>query len=318
MPSFESINYSLRPNKNVERKLIVECLLGLNSAFEFSKYVYIGLGSMWFVDFILMHRHLLIRDMISIEKESAGRASFNRPYSVVTVEPGETTKVLPTLPIDGKRTIVWLDYDQGLGSPVLQDTETVCKRVASGSVLLITMNANLSGLQNQRDEHDRRLTPEQVLRRFGHDLIPNPLSTTATTKGGYPIFLGQILFEYLRRTLRKSGRSETFSPIFNYSYRDGAQMITVGGMIANETDRALLEKGLSQLELEYVTKETRFEIDVPHLTFREKVALDQILPSSMAPTQVAVEDLGFALNEKQRDAYHRFYRFYPTFGELNL
>ena len=318
MPSFESINYTLRPNKNVERKLIIECLLGLNSAFDFSKYFYIGLGSMWFVDFILMHRHLLIQDMVSIEKDSAKRAEFNRPYDIVTVEEGDTTKVLPTLPMERKKSIVWLDYDQGLQSPVLQDTETVCKRVGTGSVLLVTMNANLLSLRGQKDEHNREISEEQVLRRFGHDLIPSPLASTVLTADGYPLFLGQILIEHIRRTLRRSGRAETFSPMFNYSYRDNARMITVGGMITNETDRVLLETGLARLALEYVTKERQFVISVPHLTFKEKLALDQILPSALAPTEGAVDALGFSLKEKQRDGYHRFYRFYPTFGELNL
>ncbi len=81
-PSFKTINYSIRPNKNVERKLIIEFLSALEQKFHISNYRYIGFGSMWFTDFILMHKALQINDMISIEesKSNEKRAEFNKPF----------------------------------------------------------------------------------------------------------------------------------------------------------------------------------------------------------------------------------------------
>lgn len=318
MSSFESINYMLRPNKNVERKLILESLQGLNSPFDFSKYVYIGLGSMWFVDFILAHKHLLISEMISIQDQDAQRARFNIPFSVVRVEEGETTKVLPDLELAGRRTIAWLDYDKGLTSPVLQDTYTICSQVSSGSILLVTLNSNASSLRNQKDEHGATLSEEQVLKRFGRDLIPTPLPVEATQTTGYPLFLAGILFEHIQRVIRKTGRSESFIPLFNYNYKDNSPMITIGGMIANQQDAEALKRRLSELRFEYVTREEQFVIDVPNLTFKEKLTLDRILPRLSVPTAVEVEELGFPLRQRQIDSYHKFYRFYPTFAELTI
>jgi hypothetical protein len=37
------------------------------------EYVYVGFGSVWFQDFILFHRHLGMRDMISIERDADAR-----------------------------------------------------------------------------------------------------------------------------------------------------------------------------------------------------------------------------------------------------
>ena len=318
MPSFESINYTLRPNKNVERKLILECLQGLTSAFDFSSYTYVGLGSMWFVDFILAHKQLLIREMISIEDEAPKRAKFNIPFSVVKVEEGETTKVLPELDLAGRRVIAWLDYDKGLTSPVLVDTNTICSKVSTGSVLLVTLNSNASSLRNQKDEHGTPLSEEQVLKRFGRNLIPTPLPIEATQTTGYPLFLGSILFEHIRRAIRKNGRSESFIPLFNYNYKDNSSMITVGGMIANEEDAEVLQRRLSELALDHITGEEQFVIDVPNLTFREKLTLDRILPRSTVPTVLEVQDLGFPLKQPQIDSYYKFYRFYPTFSEFSV
>jgi hypothetical protein len=316
--SFESVNYALRPNKNVERKLVLECLQALSTTFRFSEYTYIGLGSMWFVDFILAHKQLLVDAMISIENQYAQRAIFNKPFKVIRVEEGETKDVLPLLDIDQERVIVWLDYDKGLTSPVLLDTENICSRAATGSIILVTINANVGSLRNQKNERDEPITEEEYLRRFGRDLIPNPLSVEATQTTGYPTFLGGILFEHIRRVIRKAGRRETFVPIFNYRYKDTSLMITIGGMIANARDAHDLNRRLDELNLDYVSRETQFLIEVPVLTFKEKIALDSILPTATPPTITDVETLGFPLRQGQIDSYQRFYRYYPTFAELIL
>lgn len=318
MASFESINYTLRPNKNVERKLILEYLQALTSTFRFAEYTYIGLGSMWFVDFILAHKQLLVGNMISIEKDDAKRATFNTPFKVIKVEEGETKTVLPFLDLDQRRVIVWLDYDKGLTSPVLEDTNSVCTRAGTGSIVLVTLNANVSSLRGQKNEHGEDITEEQYLRRFGRDLIPDPLPPEAIETQGYPIFLARILFEHIHRVIRKAGRRETFVPLFNYRYKDGATMITIGGMIANERDAHDLNARVSELKVEYVTGETQFLIDVPILTFKEKIELDTILPSVSGLTIADVEALGFPLKQGQIDSYRKFYRYYPTFAELVL
>jgi hypothetical protein len=273
---------------------------------------------MWFVDFILAHKQLLIGNMISIEKDDAKRAAFNKPFTVVHVEEGETQTILPTLDLDQQRLIVWLDYDKGLTSPVLEDTNSVCSRAGTGSILLVTLNANVSSLRSQKNEHGEDISEEQYLRRFGRDLIPDPLPPEAIETQGYPIFLARILFEHIRRVIRKAGRREKFVPIFNYRYKDGATMITIGGMIANERDTRDLNARLSELNVEHVTGETQFPIDVPVLTFKEKITLDTILPSTETLTIRDVEALGFPLRQGQIDSYRKFYRYYPTFAELVL
>ena len=317
MASFESINYTLRPNKNVERKLILECLTGLSSVLDFSKYLYVGLGSMWFVDFILAHKQLLISEMISIERDAPKRAEFNIPFSVIRVEPGETTKVLPRLNLPGRLVIAWLDYDTGLlTSPVLQDTSTICSQVSEGSVVLITLNASSSSLRNQKDLHGNALSEEDVLRRFGRDLIPKPAPLEATQPNGFPKFLAEILFEHIHRVIRKAGRSEVFLPLFNFKYKDNAPMITIGGIIAGDKIVSAVVERISQLALDFVSGAQQLVIDVPHLTFKEKLALDRILPKAQVPSIADVEKLGFPLKQAQIDSYYKFYRYYPTFAEM--
>jgi hypothetical protein len=46
------------------------------------------------------------------------------------------------------------------------------------------------------------------------------------------------------------------------------------------------------------------------------MALDQLLPSAEPPTEVEVGSLGFTLKPQQVSDYHRFYKHYPTYGEI--
>src|SRR5262249_18751827 len=94
MPSFERVDYSIRTNKNIERKLVFDRLRTLDAALHFSTYRYMGLGSMWFVDFVLAHRALRINELWSLEESNADRAEFNKPYDCIRIIPGTTTTTL--------------------------------------------------------------------------------------------------------------------------------------------------------------------------------------------------------------------------------
>ena len=73
-PSFKNINYMFRPKKQIERKIFIELFQKIQHALDtnISEYQYIGLGSIYYYDFILFHKYLKIRDMISLDLVSRG------------------------------------------------------------------------------------------------------------------------------------------------------------------------------------------------------------------------------------------------------
>lgn len=78
MASFDSVNYSLRPSKSVQRGLVFEGLRAVSNSVDLRNAVYIGFGSIWFTDFVMAHKVLNIDDMVSIEANEIGfrRASL--------------------------------------------------------------------------------------------------------------------------------------------------------------------------------------------------------------------------------------------------
>ena len=308
--SFESINYSLRPNKNVERKLIVNSLHRLGSRFALKDYRYVGFGSMWFTDFSLFHRYLGISDMVTIEKivSRKGRVEFNKPYSCIHVRMGDASAVLGDL-VEAKRSLVWLDYDGGLASATTGDVEIAVGAMTSGSMIMISVNAMSDQLKVKDDDgnpiqpinHLIELTGRAGLASEAHRL----------TRNDFPPLVAEILHERIRSAaLGRPGFS--YVPIWNFLYADGADMITVGGMIVDEADGTLLaECELS--ELPFLTAGDPFEIRLPVLTDKEKRELDRLLPRD---TPIKASDLPFELRDTELEAYRKFYLEYPLYGEV--
>ena len=81
MASFDIVNYSLRPSKGIQRQIVFDGIRMLKSRLELSEMIYVGLGSIWFSDFVQAHKSLDIRRMVSIEADDTGycRARFNKP-----------------------------------------------------------------------------------------------------------------------------------------------------------------------------------------------------------------------------------------------
>lgn len=323
MESFEGFNYATRPNKNVERKMIFEGLAALSGVFPFSAYRYIGFGSMWFADFILAHRILGITRMTSIQElaDFAKRARFNKPYACITVEEGDAATVLPKLPIEQGPTLLWLDYEES-AARVLRELRELCARLASGSILLVTVNSskeqvppkNLEGA-NTAEKHAKEV---ELFRQTYGDLAPAEFPKDFFDKSRYPANIADTLIRHLTHATRVAGRDEHFEVLLNIAYKDGAPMITVGGMIANEVDRARLATARAGLPTPFAFMRSpgQIRIAVPPLTTREKLALDQLFPAEATPTEAAVAEIGFPLKQAQIDEYQRYYSRYPVYGEL--
>ena len=134
--SYRIIDYSLRPAKFAERKMLSEIFSRLKVFASLESYRYIGFGSIWFSDCILFHKALGVEDVISIEKEQAHKArfEFNKPYKGIRLMMGSAADVLPGLDW-AHRSIVWLDYDDPLNPGILDDVRTVATSVSVPSGL---------------------------------------------------------------------------------------------------------------------------------------------------------------------------------------
>lgn len=314
MPSFDAVNYAIRPNKNVERKLVFSSLRELDRRFDLSGHRYVGLGSVWFVDFLYAHKSLGIVDMVSIESDQIGhrRAEFNCPLSCIQVLLGETSAVLPDIDYEDKPSLLWLDYDSGIAGPVLQDIANILPKLLPGSIFIVTLSAKKDDLPSQNAD-GTDITTEQALREVAGDLVPHMLPPQRLRKSDYPRLVAEIVSnQFLSIALQTRGE-HTWVEMFNIEYADSTSMVTVGGFVSTAETKT---------DVEHVVANARWggkqpnPIALPPLTLKEKIALDRLMPSAEPPTQQQIHRLGFALRQEQIVAYHRHYRDYPVFGEV--
>ena len=131
-------------------------------------------------------------------------------------------------------------------------------------------------------------------------------------KSELPNITRNLLFEAFRRASVRRGVK--FQPIFNFQYKDGHTMISVGGMITTHSERKVLRGSTLDETIYYRpdAKQEPYTIRVPRLTRKERIHLDIGMPCddpNWAPQ-------GVVLQAEDIAAYREIYRFLPAFAEL--
>ncbi len=312
--SFEKLNYLLRPSKQVERKLLIEAMHYLTDAgYPIYRYTYVGFGSIYYADFMLFHKYLYLNKMMCVEHgKIPNRMRFNKPFKFIQLKMKPISAVIPRL---SRRTkyLVWLDYDGPLTIGMLSDIDGFSKMLAPGSALIVTVDAEPEHLLEDEDSLEHRTETETAKflnDTFGH-LVVEDITEAHLTKNDLPTLLSKILRSQMSTSLVARPDVE-FHQLFNFIYADGAQMITVGGIIDNPSAAERLERS-GVFDLDYVERgEDLVRITVPPLTIREKQWID----SNLAKNLSAKKKLD--IDDKLLANYMRFYKYYPTYYETLL
>ena len=314
------VNYTLRPAKNIERKMICETLRNLYIFGDIDEYQYVGFGSFFFADFSLFHKMLGIKNMKSIEgsRNKEKRCEFNKPFSCIDMLYGRSTKILPDIAWEYK-TVVWMDYIYQINSTVLADLTTMVSHIMPGSVMIITVNASPNDASpDNNTKDDLRGTKKRLIENIGAENVPNEIKDKDFAGWGAAEVFHRIITNHIDKTIKTrnaGGASEyniCFNQIFNFNYQDGAKMLTVGGVFLKDTQQELFnESGF--LKQKYIATTTEpYTIEAPILTSREIHYIDSKLPWKAIP-----EDLDF-LPKSFLDAYKEVYRYFPFFTESEL
>ena len=199
-PSFVKFDYTLRPSKQVERKLLIELVHRLGTemtGYDIKRYTYLGFGSVYYTDFVLFHKHLYIDRMICVESENIPkRMEFNRPYDFVDIHMAPFSDVLPLLDRE-RRYFMWLDYDTSISLQQMGDIRGAIRVLAPGSIILITVDgepripADLDAARLSKHEKMRE-TVSRLEDQFG-SLLPQPIRLADFTRRSFPKVLATII-----------------------------------------------------------------------------------------------------------------------------
>jgi hypothetical protein len=242
---------------------------------------------------------------------------FNKPFKFIKLKLGALSKHIPSIR-SAEKLFAWLDYDRALDLEMLQDIHGMSSRLSRSSLLVITTDArprlpkDLFDLEKISLEERELLTQETYMEWFGQYIAAPITRDTISSVHVAPLFY-EVILERIRQTLGRRGQGLRFIQLFNYVYKDGAPMFTIGGMIGTGDDEQALQKaGILNHRL-VRTGPDYLEISVPPLTVREKHWLDHRLDKSLTAAKLC-----FELDEDLLQNYRKFYKEYPTYLETLL
>lgn len=308
--SYRAIDYRIRPAKHAERLMMVEAFRRLRFG-SVESYQYVGLGSVYFSDFSLIHRALGISKMVSIEREEDDRQRFedNIPFGCVEMLWGDTSAQLPNVNL-GHRSIVWLDYDGRLDRDILGDVAEVCRRAVSGSVLAVTVQCRFD---KGGDGDGAGGAVEALVDALGEERVPFDLKPAGLFGAGTGRLFRQIIVQEMEDALAArnigvhAGQHMQYRQILNFRYEDGVKMMTVAFVLYDAGQQGILDMcGFDDLPF-YRGDEQTFDIAIPKLTTREIRRLEGQMPID-DPDNL---QLG-AIPKRDAGQYSSIYRYFPN------
>ncbi|TAU02186.1 hypothetical protein ELI53_22900 [Rhizobium ruizarguesonis] len=258
--------------------------------------------------------------MINIEAvDDVARFEWNKPFNHIQMLYGTTTARLPDIDWT-KHSIVWLDYDGQLTEDKLLDIEYLVRTAASGSMILLTLNVEKPSPQGMNAE-----VREADLVAALKDLVGakrvRPETKAADLRGKqarsvyYHIVNDAIeaALEALNAVEQDPQKHRHWRQVMNFAYKDGALMVTIGGVIFEARHQAAFDAGLFNTLSFYRSDESAYSLQVPLLTMKEMSHLEH----STGGSPHDCNELPF-LDPEERSRYLKLHRYLPKFVSFDF
>lgn len=323
-PSFKTINYMFRPKKQIERKILIEFFQNMQHELNIniSEYRYIGLGSIYYYDFILFHKYLNIRDMVSLDdKEYSKRFEFNKPFDFITFKNISTTEFLSNNELD-KKSFIWFDYDSSLiyynkkhklfvsNEGIFDDIRIITNKSKELDLFVLTVNMKI-----QETFFDSPKFKDNFINEYDEYLSEQYKQMEKINFKNYPLIIQNIIINIFRNN--EKFHPAKFRKLFSFIYQDNAPMYTIGGIFSeNDLSGKLIKK-----DSFFETDENKLvDIDVPLLTYCEKMKLDKNILTIKKNLNSLNEEgiiklLDFEMKPYELKSYLNYYRYYPQYYE---
>lgn len=306
------ISYDLRPAKQSERGLLIDILrVGGDCGLPIRDYRYIGMGANRFYDFLMIHKYVGIKKMVSLEHDQSmyNRAVFNVPFKFIDVR---NVTVADFIAQDEEKCsdIFWFDYDGGIGPEIVADIMSMAMKMKLGDFCFVTVFGGPPGSMDRVSDEDRlSMLKDAVGDNAGL------VELADVERASFPIAVHKILVSAFKEAFaaRTDGK---FFTLLQVEYRDSVPMVTVGGAFLNDGQissyKAKLKASLPFLKL---GPPDLYEIKSLHITERERGLFDRAVTASKkrSAERNALKQLGF--KDAEITAYEELLRYLPRYVE---
>lgn len=309
------IAYDVRPEKQIERKCIVEYLnLCRQAGFEIGNYRYLGFGGTKFIDFQIMSKYVGFKSYISIEHDSDifKRCRFNKPFGAIEMYEGEVTDYLSTDTYLGN-TVFWLDLELKISTNVLETLNSAAERAKLGDVFFVTICGEPPAGLNKKGDADRKKVLRSQLPSLKAAITKIPNREFSDKQ--FPTTSGSLLLTLIQSAFASRIEEGRFHPHIKVIYRDSVVMCTVGGVfLPNYSRRPNKLRRLCEEKISSFCRKNEF-YKIPKFNFTEleKILINKSNFRLDSGYSRRLKSLGIPLEELEE--YERLSRFIPKYME---
>lgn len=314
MNSYEKINYKLRPQKRIERALIAQLINNFQHIIG-EKINYIGMGSLFYTDFVYFNKYCNLNKMISIEmmedehgvydEKKEKRFRNNKPLDLIELIPKRTSEAIQELPFD-QSNFIWLDYDGCFVPAIIDDLESLIEKTTKSSIIAVSYNNFIpKQYQSKRELNDEKCKKEYI------EYILDGVNSKFTVEEYAQIAAG-ICEAYLEDRVdqynQMNGTKFILKRLSKVEYQDGVKMNTLIWVLLDKSEpyADFFEQKISQSEI-YGELNLKMEI----LTLFEKQQLDR---KSIADREKTAEEMGLDLETVEQ--YYKYAKYIPEYTEI--
>lgn len=314
MNSYEKINYKLRPQKRIERALIAQLINNFQHIVG-EKVNYIGMGSLFYTDFVYFNKYCNLGKMISIEimedengeydDKKEKRFRNNKPLDLIELIPKTTSEAIDDLPFD-QTNFIWFDYDGCFIPSIIDDLERVIEKTTKSSIIAVSYNSSIPKQYRSK----RELNMEKCNKEYSKYVLDGV--NNSFTVDGYSEIAVDICEKYIEDQVdfynQINGTSFFIKRLSKVEYQDGAKMNTLIWVLLDQNARyaQTFDQKISESEI-YGELNLQMEI----LTLFEKQQLDR---KSIADSERTAEEMGLDLETVEQ--YYRFAKYIPEYTEV--
>ena len=313
--------YHLRPNKIADRYAFLEAIRRLDrfSIGGLNRYTYFGLGGPFLEDFRLLYEFFPELAMVSIEEKNEiyQRQLFHLPCQTIQLRNDNVSSFIDTnFPIDEK-SIFWLDYTK-LEYSNFTDFMALLNAVSEDSMIKITLRSDRRDFGFGESEGIKKERAQEFRDQY-REIMPDPSSDPPLNLLNLSALLQEMLRISAEEVLPPSADTAKFVPVSSFCYSDGSGMLTLTGIVCDSSSEDRIWSAFDDWEFANLVWSPPIRIDVPVLTTKERLHLQELLPLGSDAGETLRKRLGYLIDknvgktERALEQYAAFHRYSPYF-----
>ena len=334
--------YHLRPNKAIDRFLLIEILDILKEYCTISDYTYYGFGGPLLDDCRLIYSRFPEVKVVSIERDinTVKRQKFHSFSTNLDIKHQDFSSFVADFSSSGGE-IFWLDYTN-LDIEHFNEFKSILQKVSENSIVKITIRAEpppheltsenreekwkdfRERYRKEKWEDFQKKYREERWRDFEekyYEILPPTAQPTDIDRRSPFIKLLQEMLQIASQQALPAAGGNIFQLLNSSHYNDQTHMLSITGIVCNRNKVPQIWEWFKDWRFINLEWENPQKIEVPTLSIKERLHLEKSIPTGDQTGQALSRVLKYKIDRrgehiKKLKQYEEFHQYYPYFARV--